>query len=169
MGKCNDPEYHRNYYLKNRERLIAQERERYYRLRLDPEFREARKREREITHFGTSRESIFARSDGKCVDCGKKATIVHHLDGDGRTNERLGLPPGKAPDRLVGLCRACHVRRHYPDLLAARMAAIARRWAFHYDACLGCGTTEVKHCGRGYCNRCHKKLRRAERAQEPGV
>jgi hypothetical protein len=165
-GKCKDPDYNRNYYLRNRDRLIAKERERYRRLRLTPEFRKARKTARELQHFGISRDAIFRVSHGKCVDCGKKATVVHHLDGDGRTHERLGLPPGTNSDRLIGLCRACHMERHREELLAARKAARARRWAYQHDACLGCGTTAIKHCGRGYCRRCHPKVRSQERKSQ---
>lgn len=162
-GKCKDPNYNRNYYLRNRDRLIARARVRYSQLRDRPEFRSTQKLARELLHFGISREAIFVRSGSKCVACGRSAAVVHHLDGDGRTNERIGLPPGKDPDRLIGLCRSCHIKEHHVEMRAAYRAVCARRWAFHHDACLRCGTTAVKHCGRGYCRRCHPKVRAAER------
>src|SRR5205807_1341803 len=104
-GKCTNPNYHHNYYMRHRDKLRARAKARYDRLRVTPEFRMAQKQARELQHFGTSREAIFLKSQGKCVDCGRRASVVHHLDGDGRTYERLGLPPGKDPARLVGLCR----------------------------------------------------------------
>lgn len=32
-------------------------------------------------------------------------------------------------------------------------------WSRKYEKCIKCGTTEIKHKGRGYCLHCHDKLR----------
>ena len=157
-GKAKDPNYQKHYYQRHRDKLIAMERARYQVKRNLPGFREARKREREERYFGLPRWQIFRRSGGKCVDCGRTATVVHHLDGDGRTNEKRGLPPGTNSDRMVGLCRACHLSRHRPELLAARKAVMRNRWARHFDACVDCGTTQQRHGAHGRCKRCYARL-----------
>ena len=44
-----------------------------------------------------------ANPDGRCADCGGEVNEVHHIDEDKRNN---------ALSNLVGLCFACHGRRH---------------------------------------------------------
>lgn len=31
-----------------------------------------------------------------------------------------------------------------------------RRWSREFDHCLGCSTTDRRHAGRGYCDRCYR-------------
>lgn len=43
---------------------------------------------------------------------------------------------------------------------------ILNRWSMHYPECKSCGTTEIPHKGKGYCNNCHQKKRRRTLVEE---
>jgi len=164
-GKPSDPDYYKKYYQKHRQHLIERSRECYAVLRLDKAFRRKEKLKRELRHFGILRVEIFKKTWGRCFDCGAKATVVHHLDGDGRSYESLGLTPGHSPERLMGFCRGCHLLRHRQELCAALKSKYAGRWAFHYDACIICNTTERRHESHGRCVRCCARIRWQEKAR----
>jgi len=159
-GKALDPDYHRNYYRRNRARLVAAARAWYEQQRRDPAFLAKRKEARELRHFGTDRDTIMATTGRLCAACGQPAEVIHHVEYDGRGHETVGALPGKDPDFLLPFCRACHINEHRFFLQLAQRAYNASRWARHYDACVNCGRTDRKHCGRGYCRACHKRLMR---------
>lgn len=70
--------------------------------------------------------------------------VVHHINGNTLDNR---------PENLVVVIRADHNREH--SVLAGR------RWmrSGQHRACRGCGTTERKHFGHGYCERCYSRFR----------
>lgn len=167
-GKPLDPQYMRKYYLANREKLIQQERERYYRIRNTPEFKAKVKLARELRHYGRPLAEILAKTGGKCSRCPQPATLAHHIDRDGRNHERVGKTPGTDIDRLEPLCRRCHATEHAEEMKAARRAKYATRWAREYDACVDCSRTDRKHNGHGVCVSCASRRKRKAK-QEPGV
>ncbi len=150
----------RAYYEKHKERLKRLERERYARLRRDPGFRRKRKAERERLHFGVPRSVIFRRTKGRCVLCGRKAQLLHHLDWDGRTNEAQSLPPGRDPSRLVPMCRACHLDIHRDQLMLRKKTKANGYWSRDYPACIECGTVIRRHQGHGLCVNCYARASR---------
>jgi len=50
---------------------------------------------------------ILKKSKGKCEICGKKARVVHHIDGS-RDNHEI--------DNLVAVCTSCHWALHKKEL-----------------------------------------------------
>lgn len=99
MGSKNNPDYHREYYQRNKEKLKAASRRNYHAQKNNPAFKARVKLRRELGHFGVSRDVIFEKTGGKCSRCDNRAEIVHHMDGDGRTYEKVGLEPGKDASR----------------------------------------------------------------------
>lgn len=77
--------------------------------------------------------------------------VVHHKDGDKANND---------PGNLDVMSRADHARLH---------AGALGRWAGAWECCVCCGTTERKHHGNGWCERCRsreqQRLRRMRHAQ----
>lgn len=163
--------YNRAYYLANAERLRARSRERYRRLRDDPDFQEKIKARRERQHFGVPREVVLRKTNGKCYYCEKPAEIVHHLDHDGRGHEHRGEEPGRDPQRLVGACRACHMDLHRHEMMLAKKTRANGHWARNYDCCVECGQSDRPHSGHGLCVNCAERKRRAARKarKEGGV
>lgn len=54
------------------------------------------------------RSRVMFRDKHKCVECGGKATQVHHLSYVGEVME------GRDDSQLISICRPCHAKRH-PD------------------------------------------------------
>jgi len=68
---------------------------------------------RENLRFSGQREEVLKRDGYKCIACGSKDNlIVHHMDGKGR-----GYKPNNEIDNLVTLCRACHMKVHFWNLV----------------------------------------------------
>jgi uncharacterized Zn-finger protein len=65
---------------------------------------------------------------------------VHHINGTRDDNR---------PENLRVMSESDHHRLH-----------TCGQWARAHTACRLCGTTERSHAGRGYCTRCHKRIRR---------
>jgi hypothetical protein len=122
--------YNRMRYRLFKEKIKAKAREDYHKIKNDPGFKKKLKLRRELLHFGVPRSVIMKKTKGRCIRCEKKAQIIHHLDGDGRTNERKGKVPGRNPERLVPMCRSCHMKEHWKELFEAR-------------------ASDQYHCGKG--------------------
>ena len=168
-GKTLDPEYNRKYYLKHKEKLKQRAKERYYRVGNTPEFKRSARDRQDVYRFGCTRRVIFAKTGGNCYDCKKlRAQVVHHMDRDGRSSIPAGHEPGQDPERLIGLCRSCHMKEHGTELAAARRENFSVRWSYHYDSCVVCKKTDRKHAGRGRCVRCAGRLRWQEKRKLKG-
>jgi len=48
---------------------------------------------------------IFSRDNYKCQKCGKKAILIHHIDGNWKNN---------VYNNLISLCNKCHLNLHRP-------------------------------------------------------
>lgn len=77
-----------------------------------------------------------------------KNEIVHHINHD---------PNDDRPENLEVMVRGDHMRLH--DNWAGKRFINTKgdKWAFNYDACIKCGTTEVKHAAKGECRKCYLK------------
>lgn len=158
--------YNREYYQEHQEELKRKARRRYRTLCKNPEFRAKQKLLRELQHYGFPQAEVFAKTAGQCWFCGKKAAVVHHLDGDGRTNERMGRTPGKVFSRLVPACRACHMEYHRPEISLVKKTRANGYWSRHHAACVLCGRTDRRHEGHGLCINCAANERnRRKRSQ----
>lgn len=60
-----------------------------------------------ITGYSSNAQFSFAKyphlTTQKECECGKKATDIHHIDGNSKNND---------PENLVKLCRSCHIKKH---------------------------------------------------------
>lgn len=41
---------------------------------------------------------------------------------------------------------------------------MSKKWSQNFDACVSCGTTEIKHHGKGLCDKCYKHFGHIKRA-----
>lgn len=152
--------YNREYYKRNAESLRQRTRARYASQQNDPEYKLKRKLQRELQHYGVPMSVVFRKTGGRCHYCDSPAQVVHHLDGDGRTNERQGLTPGAAIDRLVPACRSCHLELHRAAIMLTKKTRANGYWARNHDHCLRCGTNQRRHSGHGLCVNCAARKRR---------
>jgi 5-methylcytosine-specific restriction endonuclease McrA len=63
--------------------------------------------------FGVKDVSIiYKKFNFQCISCGKKAELIHHLDGNGynKKNKNNDI------NNLVTLCRPCHIKHHLFNL-----------------------------------------------------
>jgi 5-methylcytosine-specific restriction endonuclease McrA len=155
--RCYLAEYRSN--KENRER-IAQSKKEWYLANHVEQLRK-RKVDRERKHFDGKREEVIRDQKGLCFDCGKKRTLtVHHINERGRGCAE----PDNKRSNLVGLCRACHLERHRPAYIAARMAKFDKpklgkggRWSQKHDHCIRCEKQTSKHAAKGLCTRCYQQ------------
>jgi hypothetical protein len=75
--------------------------------------------------------------------------VVHHLNGI-RNDNRI--------ENIVVMTRAKHAKEHNPRVPK-------NKWAHSYASCLGCGTIEKKHWGKGYCRNCFMRRFRKSRSK----
>ena len=117
------------------------------------------KMRREQKHFGGKREKVLKRDGYQCTECGSlEKLVVHHRDGRGR-----GYKDSKnSMINLTTLCKACHVDVHRAELLEARKRLKVMYWSPKHKlkGCKDCGTSDIKHQGRGYCSNCYARYLR---------
>ena len=157
-------EYNKKYYQEHKEDIKAHVRERYNSLKDTREFKDLRRAQREQQHFGVTRSVIFRKTNGMCHFCkAKEAQVVHHLDNDGRNNEAVGKLPGQDIDRLVPACRACHIDLHRDAMLLMKKLRANGYWSRHWECCIECGTTKIRHQYKGLCNSCRARQLRQQK------
>ena len=78
------------------------------------------------------------RHKGPCLDCGRPATLLHHLDGKGVWHPS----PNNTSENQVPLCHSCHAKRHALD-----------RAEFIEIICAECGETFRVPPGRAISRR----------------
>jgi len=71
----------------------------------------------------------------KCANCGKEFDILK--------------------SELKGVKRECCSLSCKWEILWKRQRE--KRWSLEYDKCIACGTTEIKHRGKGRCRKCYRK------------
>lgn len=71
---------------------------------------------------------------------------VHHINGD-KLDNRI--------DNLEILNQKEHLAVHREMLNKNRAEKFSKVWAYHYNSCIDCGTTERKHVSKGRCVNCH--------------
>lgn len=82
----------KKYFIKNRERLNAENLKRYYKRK-----------------YGGLYEIVLERDSYSCTKCGKSSNlIVHHIDGNGYYSKN----PNNSIDNLITLCTSCHGYLH---------------------------------------------------------
>lgn len=163
MGGKMSKAYFQVYYQKHKAKMKAKAFARYVRIKDTPEHKQNARDNADRYHFGMTRDIIFAKTDGECYYCPKKASIVHHLDEDGRSSILKGQEPGKDSKRLIGVCRGCHLKIHYEKLDKARRLKTKGKWSNHYERCRSCKRTDRRHCGKGYCQTCRPRILRHKR------
>jgi DNA-directed RNA polymerase specialized sigma24 family protein len=69
----------------------------------------------------------------------------------------------KAGYAARGLCKTCYSRKQREEEKTQIRIPVKRsvletiqRWSLKHEACLGCGTTTIKHRSQGYCERCYR-------------
>ena len=144
--------YLKQYHINHKDRIDAQK-YKHYLIKQKP----LAKQNREKRYFDSKRESALIRDNYTCVECGAKGEsstlIVHHKDVTGRNKPKHN----NSMDNLVTLCRACHLAEHRDLVLGSRFKRGEDGWARHYDKCISCGTTELKHHSHGQCVNCHAR------------
>lgn len=92
----------RAYYQTNKEKCLT--RVKKYREDHKEEISNYKKEQWNKNHFGGNRDRAMIIDNGQCgFLCGKKAALVHHLDGDPDNNKLKNLIAG---------CRSCHALVH---------------------------------------------------------
>ena len=80
-----------------------------------------------------ARLAVLDRDNGLCVDCGRIASEVHHVQH--LTPENISDPAVSLnPANLVSLCGGCHKRRHRRDRAAGRVQAVPDRRLCVFDS-----------------------------------
>jgi len=114
---------------------------------------------REKEYFDSKRQELLIACNYTCSKCGQqydeKNLTVHHKDRHGRGVK----DPNNEDSNLIVECRKCHCNEHQEELIAARKAKYAGRWARNYDCCTMCGTTQTKHNSGGLCRNCYMRAR----------
>jgi len=161
--------YHQWYYQQNKEVIKARSREYYRNLTLTAEGRTKLKQRREKQHFGDGvREEVLKRDNYTCVRCDNPAQIVHHIDGDGRTREKLGKRPGTDQSRMEALCRRCHLEKHRSRIASVKRTRENGFWSRKFSSCICCKKTDSKHNSKGLCMRCVARAMARIRKKNPG-
>lgn len=156
--KCYQKQYSKKYYQENSEIIKKNSSKNYY----DNHDKnlEYRKKIREEQQFNSKREKILQRDNYTCFRCNKqlesKLLIVHHKDRLGRGSK----VKNNDDSNLETLCRSCHAREHNKDLKTALADKYSGKWSMKYDKCIVCGTTSVKHQGKGMCSNCYARFKR---------
>ena len=147
---CYLKQYHNN--PKNKDRVNKQKHN-HYLIKQKP----LAKQVRDKRNFDSNREFVIIRDNFTCVNCGVKGEsstlIVHHKDLTGRNK----LNHNNSIDNLITLCRACHLAEHRELVLGSRFKRGIDGWSKHYEKCISCGTTKLKHNSHGRCVNCHAK------------
>lgn len=154
----NNPDYHKDYYQANADAIKARAKKWAYDNR---EHRLAKaKTRREERDFSSKRTLILQRDNYTCQTCKKyygvensSKLIVHHKDRLGRGSHIKN----NDDSNLVTECRSCHIKEHHTEMKAKLAEKDRNRWARHYDKCIECGTTTVKHQGKGLCTNCYAR------------
>lgn len=118
------------------------------------------KKNREKRDFDSKRTQILIRDNYTCTTCNKyygkensSQLIVHHEDRHGRGS----VIKNNDDKNLHTQCRSCHIKEHHKELKAKLAEKDKSRWARHYDKCIECGTTTLKHQGKGLCVNCYAR------------
>ncbi len=155
----NNPNYNKNYYkahsdiIKERANKWAMD-NKEYRLNKSKQYREKR-------DFNSKRTFILIRDNYTCQICNKyygkensSKLIVHHKDRLGRGS----IIKNNDDNNLITECRSCHMKEHHKEMKAKLKELDKNRWARHYDKCIECGTTIIKHQGKGLCVNCYARM-----------
>lgn len=111
--KCREKEMCHRYWNRHKEKERKRKLENYYKLRSTEEgkekIRETNYRANLKRRFGIkSKDDFLKKFKYKCVYCNNKATMIHHLDHNGRGNKN----PNNDENNLVACCRSCHAKLH---------------------------------------------------------
>lgn len=71
--------------------------------------------------------------------------IVHHKNENKADNR---------PENLEIMTRAQHAAHHIFERRAPS------GWSLHYDCCIRCGTTKIRHNAKGLCHSCYQQSRK---------
>ncbi len=143
-------EYQRQYRQRNRAKRVADR----------PDYDRTRHANKRAKKYGCS--GIITIDDvrlvmqvGRCHYCGISDRLgIDHV---------VPLHAGglNAASNLVCCCHSCNARKRRKEGISS--------WSEHAQACLGCGETERKHEGRGYCSKCYLRIfPRKSRAKHDG-
>lgn len=159
--KCYQKEYAKAYYKKNADAIKQASTENYTNNRKDRLLKMKERREQQ--HFDSKRLEVLKRDNYTCTTCKRKLDdsqlTVHHKDG----NDRGQSNPNNDIDNLITQCRKCHCNEHRGLLNQTRMSKQRSQWSYKYDKCIKCGTTDIKHQGKGLCKNCHAALMREKK------
>lgn len=72
--------------------------------------------------------------------------VVHHINED-PTDDRI--------ENLEVMSESEHKRMHARARRAADRATWTHEWTKSFAACVGCGSSDSPHAGRGYCRKCY--------------
>lgn len=155
----NHPDYNKNYYKANS--TIIKERAKKW----ANDNREHRlvvaKKNREQRDFDSKRTLVLQRDNYTCQMCNKyygkensSKLIVHHKDRLGRGSNIKN----NNENNLITECRSCHIKEHHKEMKAKLAEKDKNRWARHYDKCIKCGTTTIKHQAKGLCINCYARM-----------
>lgn len=118
------------------------------------------KLDREYRYFDGKRDRALLENP-VCVRCGSAdKLVVHHKDRNGRP----AAQPNNAMANLEVVCRACHIREHHAELMAARRRnrkpklKKSGRWSRDFDFCTLCLTAQSTYAAKGLCSCCYQRV-----------
>lgn len=162
--KCYVKEYNRRYYQRNADKIKQQTTDYYY--RNHNKMLEYRKKWREKNYFDNKHQLVLERDNYTCQQCyvqkDESRLIVHHKDRQGRGSKN----PNNDLSNLITLCRSCHTKEHYNELIEAKEKKLQRQWSHRYLQCQYCGTTKIKHQARGLCVNCYARWLRRSKGED---
>lgn len=103
-----------------------------------------------IIRHNNSKDILFFLYNNQCAfGCGKKPTLIHHIDGKNiYKNKRCNVNNNLS--NLLPLCLSCHTSLH-------NQAKKNNRWSIKFDVCLECLLKKYKHVGNGLCANCYMR------------
>ena len=121
--KGHEKDYKRDWYLKNKKRLLKRSRERYqenkerysvatklWQMRNAEKVKVYKQKNKDAIRFGGNRKIVLKRDSNSCQVCGKTdKLVIHHLD---ETENRKKMNANNNIDNLITLCRGCHIKVH---------------------------------------------------------